>query len=93
VAGAELLFLSDPDYVIATVSVAHGAGAMADDDGDLFRLKPLRGPQGVQEQRLAAERMEHLGKARLHPRALPRGQKYHAKIAHVSIHNILKNQL
>src|SRR3990172_6928107 len=58
VAGAELLFLSDPDYVISIISVSHSPGTMADDNGDPFRLKPLSGPQGVQKQGLAAERME-----------------------------------
>src|SRR3972149_6018398 len=93
VAGAELLFLSDPDYVISIISVAHGAGTMADDNGDPFRLKPLRGPQGVQEQGLSAERMEHFGKARFHPRTLPRGQKDDPKITQVPIPNSLTIEL
>src|SRR3970040_2985559 len=58
VAGAELLFLSDPDYVISIISVSHSAGTMADDNGDPFRLKPLRGPQGGPKQGLACERSE-----------------------------------
>jgi hypothetical protein len=66
---------------------------MADDNGDPFRLKPLSGPQGVQKQGLAAERMEHLGKARFHPRALPGGQKNNPKMSHVPIPNTLKTQL
>src|SRR3990170_8654852 len=67
VAGAELLFLSDPDYVISIISVSHSAGTMADDNGDPFRLKPLSGPQGVQKQGLSAPRNGDFGEAPFYP--------------------------
>src|ERR671919_872813 len=72
VAGAKLLLLRNPSHIVARVSASNRVGAMANDDRDSGRFKPLGSLQGMEKQRFASEGMEHFRQDRFHSSALPR---------------------
>src|SRR4029077_1986019 len=73
VAGAARRILPRPDEIGIGKALAHGvAGAL--DDADHARSHRPRGREHVREQRLPAERMQHLGQRGMHPLAFPRGE-------------------
>ena len=72
--GAALFRLVHPTKVRVGEHCAYIVTAVAVNHDDTSRLNAARLSQYVVEQRLAAERLQHLGQRRVHPLALAGGE-------------------
>ena len=77
--GAELLGLQHPLDIPVGQRRRYLLAAVAIDHVDGVGCKLCRRAQHVLEQRLATERLQHLGQVALHPCALTGGQDYHTQ--------------
>jgi len=72
--GAQLFRLQNPIDVFVIERRLHQRPAVTIDHVDGFGSKLARGANDVLQQRLARQRLQHLGQVRMHPLALPRGE-------------------
>jgi hypothetical protein len=79
VAGAQLGHLAHEHALVAGERRFDGVGAVARDDDAALGPERLGRGHHMAQQRRAAQRMQHLGSCRAHPRALARGHDHDAE--------------